>query len=90
MRADPGIFNGSLSLQFYIYALQGPPVPDIVLKIASDEVLPAPLCHTLAQRYEIRKLSWCFCCSGVSASDGGLVGARSSAMNNFCQIPSGC
>ena len=42
MRADPGIFAGSLSLQFYIYALQGPSVPDIVLKIASDEVLLAP------------------------------------------------
>ena len=39
VRGAPGIFNGSLSLQFYIYALQGPPVPDVVLKIASDEVL---------------------------------------------------
>ena len=36
--ADPGIFNGSLSLQFYVYALEGPTVPDIVLKIASDMV----------------------------------------------------
>ena len=38
MRADPGIFSGSLSLQLYISALAGPSVPDIVLKIASDEV----------------------------------------------------
>jgi len=38
VRADPGIFNGSLSLQFYVYALEGPHVPDIVLKIASDAV----------------------------------------------------
>ena len=42
-RADPGAFDGSLSLQFYVYALEGPSVPAIVLKIASDEVRPKSL-----------------------------------------------
>ncbi len=63
VRADPGIFNGSLSLQFYIYALQGPAVPDIVLKIASDEVRPDP-CYRVCTW----NLTWATAMPGVPKS----------------------